>query len=313
MIRSRLLAALTVLGFAMSIPAVATADDDVAGMLEEASEADFHGSGVLMCTWGSDSAAATYEVTRSAGMSMVEGPSGSLMSADGVSATRSGSDWYGTEVEEWAAWAVHTRYSLGETVATTRLGRPAFEVTILENGLPRIRLILDAESTVPLSTEILDGDGRVFRMAVLITFDPGTQDMPDEMPPMETMETIHPMASSGSLPAAVNGYVRADVYDAGSGAVQAFYTDGVFSFSVFEAKRSGRPEAFERATEFEAGGDRYRRIITPTSTWVHWDAPDRSYVLVGDLPPDHLLRVLEDFPAPGNRSFFVRLWRNLFG
>jgi len=308
-----LLAGLATAVIVAGSPGVASAGGDVAGIMEEAAEAEFHGSGVVICTWGSDSAAATYEITRSDGMSMIRGPNGSTMSHDGVSASFSGTDWYGTEVEEWAAWSVSDRYTLGDTVETTRLGRPALRVTVLENGRPRIHMILDAESTVPLSTEILDGEGAVFRMAALFTFDPGTPDMPDEMPEMEMMGTIRPVAASTSLPDSVGGYLRADVYDAGNGAVQAFYTDGVFSFSVFEARRSGRPAAFDDATEFEADGERYRRIITPTSTWVHWDAPDRSYVLVGDLPPDHLMTVLGRLPKPGDRAFLIRLWRRVFG
>lgn len=313
MIRRRFAAFLAIAAIVASIPGIALGDDDVATMLEDAAEAEFHGSGVVMCSWGVDSAATTYEVTRTAGMSMIQGPNGSLMSHDGISATNSGSAWYGTEVEEWAAWSVSDRYSIGQTLETTRLGRPALLVTVLEDGKPRVRMIIDSESTVPLSTEILDGDGRVFRMAALFTFDPGAQDMPDDMPEMNVMGTMHPMPSSTSLPESIGGYLRADVYDAGNGAVQAFYTDGVFSFSVFEAKRGERPEAFDRATEFEADGHRYRRIVTPTSLWVHWNAPDRSYVLMGDLPPDHLVSVLAHLPAPGDRAFFVRLWRRLFG
>ena len=57
----------------------------------------------------------------------------------------------------------------------------------------------------------------------------------------------------------------------------------------------------------------YRRVVTPTSLWVHWDAPDHSYVLVGDLPPDHLTEVLAELPEPGRRNVLVRLWRRLFG
>lgn len=306
---------LATLAAAMLLTAIPTAAlaDDVADMMEEASEAEFHGSGVMMASWGTDSAATIYDITRSAGMSMIEGPGGAMLSHGGVAAVRSGSDWYGTEIEAWAAWSVSDRYSLGESIETSRLGRPALQMTVLEDGTPRIRMILDAESRVPLSTEILDGDGAVFRMAALITFEPGTGDMPDDMPEIEVMETVHPMAASTSLPSAMAGYLRADVYDAGGGTIQTFYTDGIFSFSVFEAKRGQRPAAFDRATEFATGGNRYRRIITPTNTWVHWDAPDRSYVLVGDLPPDHLMDVLDLLPSPGQRGFLVRWWRAVFG
>ncbi|MFH2073710.1 MAG: hypothetical protein ABIJ75_12765 [Actinomycetota bacterium] len=313
MTRRRLLAALTAAVVLLGIPVTATAEDGVAEMLEHASEAEFHGSGVVMCSWEGDSAAATYEITRADGMSMIQGPGGALMSHDGISAMQSGSDWYGTEIEQWAAWSVSDRYSLGETVETTRLGRPAVMVTVLDDGRPRVRLILDVESTVPLSTEILDGDGGVYCMAALFTFDPGTPDMPGGMPEMEEMATVHPMAEGTALPDAIGGYRRADVYDAGAGSVQAFYTDGVFSFSVFEARRSDRPVEFDHAAEFDSGGSRYRRIVTPTNMWVHWSAPDRSYVLVGDLPPDHLTTVLEALPRPGDRNVFVRLWRRIFG
>jgi len=313
MIRRSLAAILAGVVVFLSAPAAALSEDGVVGMLEEATEAEFHGSGVVMCSWEHDSAAATYEITRAEGMSMIQVPGGAVMWHDGVSAMQSGSDWYGTEIEEWAAWSVSDRYSIGEIVETTRLGRPAVQVTVLENGSPRARMILDVESRVRLATEILDGRGRVFRMAALVTFDPGPPDMPDSMPEMEMMGTVKPMADSTSLPESAGGYLQADVYDAGGGAVQAFYTDGLFSFSVFEMKRGQRPSEFDTATEFEAQGSRYRRIVTPTNIWVHWNAPDRSYVLVGDLPPDHLMTVLDVLPAPGDRGLLVRLWRRIFG
>ncbi len=287
--------------------------DTVADMVEQAANAEFHGNGIVMCSWGSDSAAATYEVARSAGMSIVHGPDGDAMAQDGVSAIRSGSNWYGTEVDEWAAWAVSERYSLGATVATVHLGRPALVMTVIEDGRPRARMIIDAESTVPLLTEVLDADGTVFRTAALVSFTPEAQEMPDTMPEVEVMNRASRMSAPASLPESVAGYRRADVYDAGPGAVHAFYTDGLFSFSVFEVGRADRPPAFDKATEFEVGGKTYRRIVTPTSLWIHWNAPDRTYVLVGDLPPDHLREVLERLPAPGERGFLVRLWRRLFG
>ena len=311
--RKRLAIAVALATLILATPAIASADGDVADMLEQAASAEFHGSGVVMCTWGGDSAAATYSLTRTDGMSMIEGPGGSSMSYSGISAIRSGSDWYGTEVEAWAAWSVSDRYTMGETVETTRLGRPASMMTILEDGVPRARMILDTESTVPLLTEILDGNGDVFRMAAMVDFEPGPTDMSDHMPEVQMMDSIHPMPASTTLPDSVAGYVRVDSYDAGSGAIQAFYSDGLFSFSVFEAKRGDRPEAFDTATEFETGQHRYRRIVTPTSVWVHWDAPNRSYVLVGDLPPDHVLEVLDGLPAPGQRGFLIRFWRAIFG
>jgi hypothetical protein len=306
---------LTVVAVAVTVLAAipAAADDDLGYYLEQASSAEFHGEGIVLCNWDGDSAAARYDVTRSEGMTMATGPSGTAMIAEGLTAIRSGSDWYGLEVEEWAAWRLSDRYTLTDPVETLRLGREALAVTVLEGDVERARLIIDAESTVPLVTEIFDGAGGLYRMAVLVDFLPGPQPMPDSMPDMMEMDYLSRAPDAGALPEDLAGYRLADAYRADEDTVQAFYTDGLFSFSVFEAKRGERPEVFEGATRFEADGEEYRRIVTPSVVWVHWNAPDRTYVLVGDLPPDHLTDVLDELPDPGDRGFLVRLWRRLFG
>lgn len=306
----RLLLTIVVLG-SMALPVAARADDDLEVVLESAAEADFHGVGVVMCTWDGDSAATTYEVTRSHGMSMVHGPDGDFMLTGGLAASRSGADWYALEVGEWSAWSLSDRYSLGDPVATSRLGRPATEVMVMEGEVARARLVIDDASTVPLLTEILDGAGNVFRLAAMIEFDaePAPMDMPGDFHEHEMLMSAEP---TDRLPETAFGYRRVDSY-ASEKTIQAFYSDGLFSFSVFESKRSSRPEDFAGATRFEVAGESYLRIVTPSNVWVQWDAPDRSYVLVGDLPPDHILAVLEELPEPGDRGFIVRLWRRLFG
>jgi hypothetical protein len=289
------------------------ADDTLTEYLDRASSADFHGEGIVWCTWGDDSAAARYDVTRSEGMTMATGPSGATMISDGLTAVKSGADWYGLEVEEWSEWRLSDRYTLSEPVETTRLGRSALAFTVLEDGRERARLTIDSESTVPLVTEILDGDGQLYRLAVLVDFSPGLQPMPAGMPDMHEMSKLSASSTAGGLPPEAAGYRMADVYGSGDSSVQAYYTDGLFSFSVFEAERGQRPEAFDGATRFEVNGEEYRRIVLPSLVWIHWNAPDRTYVLVGDLPPDHLAEVLAELPEPGDRAFFVRLWRRLFG
>ena len=296
-----------------TLPAVARADDELAEVLESAMSADFHGSGVVMCTWGSDSAATVYEVTRSQGMSMVSGPSGDFMLSGPLVASQSGADWFALEVAEWSAWSLSDRYSLGDRTPTTRLGRPATDVTVMEGDLKRAHLVIDDESTVPLLTEVFDADGGVFRMAAMVEFvaaPSAAMTMPEEF-----ME--HAMLMSGRhsprLPGSVFGYQRTDTYAMPGAGTQAFYTDGLFSFSVFEAGRGTRPDEFASASRFEVDGIGYSRIVTPSNVWVHWTAPDRSYVLVGDLPPDHIEGVLGGLPRPGLRGVIWRLLSRVFG
>jgi hypothetical protein len=134
--------------------------------------------------------------------------------------------------------------------------------------------------------------------------------MPEEYQHRTVME---PTNASPRLPRQSVGYRLVDAYAAPGGGTQSYYSDGLFSFSVFESKRGSTPEVFSDATAFQVGGETYRRIITPSHVWVQWHSPDRTYVLVGDLPPDHVAAVLPAFPEPGNRAFFVRMWRRLFG
>jgi len=312
-VRWRITWVLAVIG-TLGLPVAAAADESLEDLMQNAGAGEFHAVGVVMCSWGSDSAAATYEVVRTQGMSMVQGPGRDLMLSGSLVAVGSDAVWYALEVSEWSSWSLSDRYSLSEAVPTSRLGRSATAVTILENGSPRARLVIDDESTIPLVTEILDGDGRVFRLASLVEFEPGVGDdhaaMPEDLGSRNVMRRA---AAGATLPETAAGYRRADTYGAPGGSLQAYYTDGLFSFSVFESKRGPMPREFAGATVFRVGDGAYRRLITPTNVWVHWSSPDQSYVLVGDLPPDHLVGVLAELPDPGDRALFVRLWRRLFG
>jgi len=291
----------------------AFADGNLEDYLETAASAEFHADGIVMCTWGTDSVAATYEITRTNGMSMVRGPSGDLMLVDGLMAVESGDGWYAVEVGEAAEWVLADRYSLGEAIPTTRLGRPSSRLVVYEDDVPRVRFVVDDASGVPLVTEVLDGEGRVFRLATLVDFQSGPSEEPAMPESYGTMQMLVPTSAVGDLPPFLAGYRRADTYGEPHGVLQGYYSDGLFSFSVFESKRGKTPDVFMTATVFTVDGSAYRRLVTPSNVWVQWHGPNRSYVLVGDLPPDHLFAVLRELPAPGDRGFIIRLWRRLFG
>ena len=298
----------------LAVPVSAAADDALEEMLQQAGEADFEGRGIVLSTWGGDSAAATYEISRHEGMAMVKGAGVDLMLGSGIMATRSGTEWYGLEIDAWSEWDLSDRYSLSPPEPVRRLGRSARQMQVIESDVTRARIVVDDESGVPLQAEIYDAEGRLFRMAVLVDFDSWQADA-TPMPTADVMERseMRPAASAGRLPATAAWYLRADVYAGPGETIHAFYTDGLFSFSVFESDRAAAPDAFRTATSFTVDGEAYRRIVTPSQVWVYWNAPDETYVLVGDLPPDHLEAVLPDLPEPGNRAFLVRLWRRLFG
>jgi hypothetical protein len=295
------------LAVVVALPATAVAAD-LDEMLDTG-EGSFSGVGIVMCTWGRDAAAASYEISRRDGMSMVEGPEGDLMLSGSLSAVWSDGASSALELGGWSQWEMSDRYEAVET-SVERLGRPATEALVYEGDLLRARIVVDDVSTVPLLTEVFTDDGTLYRMSALVEFESEAPDltMPDDMPEHEMLMPTEP---SEHLPVSANGYRRVDTYEMGE-TTQAYYSDGLFSFSVFESRRAQAPEQFDGTTAFVVGDDVYRRIVTPTVVWVHWNAPDRSYVLVGDLPPDHLTAVLEELPEPGRRNLFVRLWRRLF-
>ncbi|HSG80004.1 MAG TPA: hypothetical protein VLD62_10525 [Acidimicrobiia bacterium] len=306
------LVAVMVLG---AVPALA--DQPVEDLILDGSEIDFRGRGVVLTTWGTDTAAAVFTVSRANGMSMVSTAGGTLAVGDGVVARRQGDAWYGMNVVASVPWAVADQYDLRDDGLAVRLDRTARLITILEDGFPRMRITLDAETSIPLRTEVLDASGRVFRASFLTELSAmsgvaGVQQRTTG-PFMEDAKQMERSTATDRLPEQVDGYRRVDVYAAPGGGVHAFYTDGLFAFSVFEYRRTATPRAFERAGEVLLSGHRYRRIVEPSQIWLHWHAPDQSYVLVGDLPPDHLDEVMASLPAPGDRGFFVRLWRRLFG
>ncbi|MFQ5947889.1 MAG: hypothetical protein ACE5KX_03400 [Acidimicrobiia bacterium] len=292
---------------------VAFADEGLESYLREAATAEFHGREVVVSSWGRDAAADTYAVDQTAGMSRIHSGGAETILSGGRVVMRRGQQWYGLQVTEWSQSPLDERYAMDPPLPARRLGREAVMVRVLENGRPRARIVFDVETSAPLLVEVLDGDGDLFRMAAMVEFTPGRPDMPPSMPTMDHAYMVVPGTDAGHLSDALAGYRRADTYVGPDATIHAFYTDGLFAFSVFEARRGQMPEIFDTAREFESGGHGYRRIVNPSEVWVLWNAPDRSYILVGDLPPDHIEAALAELPRPGNRNPLVRLWRTLFG
>lgn len=312
--RQRLVTLLLATGAVVAAPSVAGGAEPLEKYLRDGAAAEFAGSGVIMCDWGDEGmAAVSFSVVRAGGMTMVEGTGGHVMVLSPMLAVKSDSEWRSLEVDASESWALSPRYSIGEVQETTRLGRSAHMVSIMEDGLTRARLIIDAETGVALHTEVYDGSGRVFRTASLTDFEPGPVDYPHPPSMAGEQRMIPSIDSVGSLPASTHGYRQVDTYGGPAGSVQGFFTDGLFSFSVFESKRMPLPPAFAEASDVVVHGDRYRRIVNASHVWLGWSDADRTYILVGDLPPDHLEAVLADMPEPKEPNVLVKMWRRLFG
>jgi negative regulator of sigma E activity len=115
------------------------------------------------------------------------------------------------------------------------------------------------------------------------------------------------------VPAEVAGYQLVEVFPGPSGSEQGFYSDGLFSFSLFAWDAATVVQGFEDPMTYVADGSIYDMVPSAEDIRIHWTDADNHYVLVGDLPPDHLHSVLGNLPEPDSDGMFKRFWQRLFG
>lgn len=294
---------LLILGLAL--PGGATELDQV---LEDASNAVYSGRRIAVTVWRGMSVADVHDVEQAAGTTMIGGSTvignGSLydMSAPGRSYALS----------TWNRAAPSHQYVATQSGMRTHLGRECDVVDITEGGRLRARVLIDHQSSAPLLTEVYDGEGEVFRYTSMIEFTPFEQDVPTLPRQRGEYEMVMPRPTT-TLPANVGTYERFDVYAGPGGSQQGFYGDGLFTFSLFRVGDATAVTLPDGSFPAEIGDATYDVVVAPTELWVTWTSDGDRYVLVGDLPPDHLEEVLRQLPRPAKPNWFQRVWHSLFG
>ena len=305
MIGSALLVLVTMVG---TLPTADLVDD-----FGEAGASEFSGRQLVVC-WSPDGVVAHItEVGQSAGMTALTSDDGVdfLIGKGKMIEFGSGGVQY-LEMGATTAWRLWEGYEVQDR-GTDAANRRTVEVSD-QQGI-RARYVLDAPTGIPISSEVFGPAGDLFRYAALIEVRPTAPDYMDDMMDSPDMPEpdVRPIAEPETLPATAGHYWEADTYEA-PGGLQTFYTDGLFRFSVFELSRKtdGGRLADEQSVEL-AGRRGYHRSYSPGTVAVFWKAPDHSYLLIGDLPPDHLEEVVAELPKPGNANPFKRAWRWVFG
>ncbi len=285
--------------------------DDLADYLADASDAVYSGRRVVGTTWDGFESVGLVDVQHLGGMATVG--SGSSNATVGEGRMRlNGPNEAALSFIGVTKFDLDARYSVSSGAMTEHLGRPAHILEVVEAGFLRMKMIVDNSTSAAVATEVYAGDGTVFRYSSMIEFsvsvDPEMA-MTDEHP----YEMMLPVDQVG-LPIDAAGYQLVDVYAGPQGANQAFYTDGLFSFSVFTMDgRVNWESALDDELPYAADRFSYFRIINPGNLWVTWNSPGTAIALVGDLPPDHLEEVLSELPRPGTNGWMTRMWNRLFG
>lgn len=199
-------------------------------------------------------------------------------------------------------------YSVEEERGVEYLGRAAMSYILIRDGAPRAELVFDDETGAMVEAVTLTVGGEVYcerRFVSLETEVGSSGTLPEPQGGTATME-----ADESSLPDEVSGFERLDQYEDQNGLRFAYYSDGFFSFALFETpNRVALPEA----TVVEFGSNTYDRAFTAGQVTYVWETSDGGAALVGDLPPDLHEVVLSAMPRPDDPGFLRRWWRNLFG
>jgi hypothetical protein len=199
-------------------------------------------------------------------------------------------------------------YTVEELGAVEYLGRASMAYLLIREGEPRAEMVIDEETGAVVEAVTLTIGNEVYCERRFVSLDTDPPEITE--PTAAAAETPPTLIETSTLPEEVAGFELLDQYVDEDGVRFAYYSDGFFSFAVFETPSAvALPDA--ELVEFASG--RYSRIFTAGQVTYVWETLDHGVALVGDLPPDMHDAVLAEMPHPQDPGLFRRWWRALFG
>lgn len=236
--------------------------------------------------------------------------------SDDVEVISGSGEWTLTRGEEQVAHAnvdsgeatAEDLYTVEELGAIEYLGRASMAYLLIREGEPRAELVIDEETGAVVEAVTLTIGNEVYCERRFVSLD---TDPPEITEPTAAAEETPPtLIETSTLPEEVGGFELLDQYVDEDGVRFAYYSDGFFSFAVFETPTAVALPGAE-LVEFASGP--YSRIFTAGQVTYVWETLDHGVALVGDLPPDMHEAVLAEMPHPQDPGLFRRWWRALFG
>ncbi|MGA7097714.1 MAG: hypothetical protein WB245_09115 [Acidimicrobiia bacterium] len=295
----------------MLIPAGPALAADLGELLKQSRDASYSAEQVISCSTPNGVQNAVVDIAQTGGELQVTSPVGPdvevASGSGGWTLVRDGAVVSSASVVGTDKTA-EPRYSLDEGRPTQVLGRPATSYRMVGDGVVRAELVFDSDSGVLVRAVTYGDDGSVYCERRFIEFDP-------QGPTLEISQTVpdpdvSPADVETDLPDELAGFQRLDVYEDEEGFVFAYYSDGFFSFAVFQTPT---PVVLDDPGQVTYSGHSYDRIFSPGQATYSWEIAHGGMALVGDMPPDMHEAVLEGLPAPHDPGLLRRLWRSLFG
>ncbi len=284
---------------------------DVDHLLEAAKDATYSANRVTVSVWGDQAQVTEQWVEHWSEGEIVK--TKSVWSAyGGGRAVTMGAATGGIAFVTQESMPASKRYSIGNVTEVKHLRRECKRVEIMEGETLRAVLLVDKRSGAVLHTEIYNDQGRIFRTIALDDFRPYRMySMPDDPSSVPVEIVMHSEAEG--LPSVIAGYELVDVFPGPSGSQQGFYSDGLFSFSLFAMSRRTVVSGFDESMALVTNTGIYDMVPTAQDVRIRWTDDSNNFVLVGDLPPDHARDVLAELPPPDTGNMLARWWRRLFG
>ncbi len=313
--RSLIVVALTVVALlGQALPASAT---DLGAYLERAADSEYAGEVFVVCDTPDGTVAQFVEVARSAGELWVRTSGSEAVAADGELYQRAADGTVqAIRIDSSTDWEMSSRYAAVDAGQATELERPVQVVKVMEGEVERVTLHFDEVTGALLRSEVRNGDRSLYCSSSFVSFSgepPSIDASVRRTTPEEIAVVDFKDIDEEALPARVGGFNRLDVYEGPENSTVAYYSDGVFSFTVIASRRTVTIPELEEAPVAEIAGKKYQRLFQPGQVVYSWESRIGGYALIGDLPIDLQEAVLGDLPSPGRPGFFVRLWRSWFG
>jgi hypothetical protein len=288
--------------------ASATELDDV---LTEASDSTYTASRLVVSVWGGKTQVSREYVEHADGMEIVRRGAKWSMTGNGKAISMGDEPTGITFLTDQRSISTN-RYTIEEIAKATHMSRPCRIVEVMEGDILRATLVVDDRSGALLIQELYSGNGSLYRRTTLSDFHAyRTYEAPTDGTDVPAEVVMH--EDSILLPDSIAGYVLVDAFSAPGGSEQGYYTDGLFRFSLFILGGNMDVSGFEESMEFAAESGVYEMVPTAQAVRLHWRDGSNNFVLVGDLPPDHVEDVLGELPKPEPRGMWARWWQRLFG
>ncbi len=284
---------------------------DLPGILERGGDASYGAEQVVTCDTPDGMASALVTIEQSEGALLVGSGADTTIAMGAGGFALLGQDGVIDQANVSGATVQPiSPYTVAELGGVSYLGREATAFRLTRDDVIRAELVLDDLTGVVVRAITYHAEGTPYCTHRFISFDPGQRVLPAHATADEL--ALVPLGADvpSPFPELVAGFTRLDHYEDADGLKFSYYSDGFFSFAVFQTPGV---VPLPDAGLVEVGRGEYQRMFTSGQVFYSWETKDGAMAMVGDLPPDMHEAVLTELPDPDRPGLFRRLWRSFFG